>query len=192
MNHSQIKNLILCALFAAITAILAQVAIPLPLIPITCQTLAVGFTATILGSRYGMISMIIYAALGAIGLPVFSGMTGGFGALIGPSGGYIIGFIFTAWVTGFIMKRTTFNLPMALVANIVGMFVTLLFGMIQLKYVADLSWTKALALGVVPFILVGIIKALIASFLGIKVRQRLMKAGLLNPAGSKPDTAATE
>ncbi|MFT8362986.1 MAG: biotin transporter BioY [Sporolactobacillus sp.] len=179
MTHESIKNLILSALFAAITAILAQITIPLPLVPITGQTFAVALTATILGSRYGALSMIVYALLGAIGLPVFSGMSGGFAAIIGPSGGYIIGFIVTAFITGWILERTTFNLPMALIANLVGMIVTLIIGTIQLKFVADLSWMKAIAFGATPFILVGIIKAALASWLGILIRQRLEKFGLL-------------
>ncbi|MDN3954548.1 biotin transporter BioY [Sporolactobacillus laevolacticus] len=179
MNHSRLKNLILCALFAAITAILAQVNIPLPVIPISGQTLAVGLTATILGSRYGTLSMLVYAGLGAIGLPVFAEMNGGLGVILGPSGGYIIGFIVTAFVTGFILERTAFNTPMAIVANIVGMIVTLVIGTVQLKFVLDLSWAKALAVGVYPFIVVGVIKALIASIVGIQVRQRLTKFGLL-------------
>ncbi|CAM3142577.1 biotin transporter BioY [Sporolactobacillus spathodeae] len=188
MNHSKIKNLVLCALFAAITAILAQVTIPLPVVPITGQTFAVALTATILGSRYGTLSMLVYALLGAVGLPVFSGMSGGFGVIIGPSGGYIIGFIVTAFVTGWILERTKFNLPMALVANIIGMIVTLVIGTIQLKLIADLSWTKALALGAYPFILVGLIKAALASWVGIVVRRRLEKLGLLH--ASKVETAA--
>ncbi|MCL1631657.1 biotin transporter BioY [Sporolactobacillus sp. CPB3-1] len=179
MNHTRLKNYILCALFAAITAILAQVTIPLPIIPISGQTLAVGLTATILGSRYGTVSMIVYAGLGAIGLPVFAGMSGGLGVLIGPSGGYITGFILTALVTGLILEHTQFNTPMALVANIVGMFVTLAVGTIQLKFVLDLSWAKAMAAGVYPFLIVGIVKAVIASVVGILVRQRLTRFGLL-------------
>ncbi|MCO7175771.1 biotin transporter BioY [Sporolactobacillus kofuensis] len=188
MNHIKLKNLILCALFAAITAILAQVNIPLPIIPISGQTLAVGLTATILGSRYGTASMLVYAGLGAIGLPVFAGMSGGLSVILGPSGGYIIGFIVTAFVTGFILERTKFNMPMAILANIVGMLVTLAIGTMQLKLVLDLSWSKALAIGVYPFLIVGILKALIASFVGIRVRQRLTKFGLITTG--KQQTAA--
>ncbi|BBN97713.1 biotin transporter BioY [Sporolactobacillus terrae] len=186
MNHTRLKNLILCALFAAITAILAQVTIPLPIIPISGQTLAVGLTATILGSRYGTVSMLVYAGLGAIGLPVFAEMSGGFGIILGPTGGYIIGFIFTAFVTGWLLEHTKFNTPMAIVANVVGMFVTLAIGTIQLKFVLDLSWAKAMAAGVYPFLLVGVVKAAIASVVGIQVRSRLTKFGLLTAKNKQP------
>ncbi|GAE94874.1 substrate-specific component BioY of biotin ECF transporter [Gracilibacillus boraciitolerans JCM 21714] len=77
MQSSKLRAIILSSIFAAITAILAQVEIPLPLVPISGQTLAVGLTATIIGSRLGALSMLCYMMLGAIGLPVFAGFAGG-------------------------------------------------------------------------------------------------------------------
>ena len=164
------------AIFAALTAIMAQIEVPLPIVPISGQTLAVGLTATILGSRQGAVAMVGYAALGAVGLPVFAGFSGGAQVLIGPTGGYIFGFILTAFITGYILEKTTFTLPVALVANVVGMIVTLVCGTIQLKFVLDMTWNQALAAGVYPFIAVGLIKAFLASWIGITVRRRLIQA----------------
>ncbi|MFC2949196.1 biotin transporter BioY [Virgibacillus sediminis] len=178
-NSKKLRTLLNCSIFAAITAILAQVEIPLPLIPISGQTLAVGIAATILGSRHGAIAMVVYATIGAIGLPVFAGFSGGPQVLVGPSGGYIFGFIAAAYLTGLVLEKTKFTLPMALVANIVGMIVTLIFGTIQLKIVMDLSWNAALAAGVYPFIAVGLVKAFLASWIGITVRNRLLQAKLI-------------
>ncbi|MBM7554418.1 biotin transporter BioY [Thalassobacillus pellis] len=179
-QSEKLRVIINCAIFAAITAILAQIEIPLPVVPISGQTLAVGLTATILGSRQGAISMICYAVLGAVGVPVFAGFKGGVQVLAGPTGGYIIGFIAAAFITGYILEQTKFNLTMAMVANIVGMIVTLLFGMIQLKFVLELGWGEALAVGVYPFIVVGLIKAFLASWIGITVRKRLVQASLIH------------
>ncbi|WP_156288622.1 biotin transporter BioY [Oceanobacillus salinisoli] len=178
-QNRRLRTLLNCSIFAAVTAILAQIEIPLPLIPISGQTLAVGIAATILGSRQGTLSMVCYAAIGAVGLPVFAGFSGGPQVLVGPSGGYIFGFIAAAYVTGLILEKTKFTIPMALVANIVGMVVTLIFGTIQLKFVLDLGWNAAIAAGVYPFIVVGLIKAFLASWIGITVRQRLLQANLL-------------
>lgn len=178
-NSKRLRVLLNCAIFAAITGILAQVEIPLPLIPISGQTLAVGLAATILGSRQGALSMVAYAAIGAVGIPVFAGFGAGLQVLVGPSGGYIFGFIATAYITGLILEKTKFNIPMALVANTVGMFVTLFFGTLQLKFVLDLTWGAALAAGVYPFLVVGFIKAFLASWIGIKVRERLIQAKLI-------------
>ncbi|RKQ29652.1 biotin transporter BioY [Oceanobacillus halophilus] len=186
-KNTKLRMLINCSIFAAITAILAQVEIPLPLIPISGQTLAVGIAATILGSRQGAIAMVCYAAIGGVGLPVFAGFSGGPQVLVGPSGGYIFGFIAAAYVTGLILEKTKFTIPMALFANIVGMVVTLIFGTLQLKLVLDLEWGAAMAAGVYPFIVVGLIKAFLASWIGITVRQRLLQANLI--VGNQKETA---
>lgn len=178
-QSSRLRMIIICALFIAITAIMAQVEVPLPLVPISGQTLAVGLTATILGSRYGALAMIGYMAVGAAGAPVFAEMKGGLHIIFGPTGGYIIGFIFAAFFTGLILEKTSFTLVNALLANIAGMIITLLFGVVQLKFVAGLDWGQALAGGVYPFIVVGLIKAFLASWIGITVRSRLKRARLL-------------
>ncbi|ALX49095.1 biotin transporter BioY [Lentibacillus amyloliquefaciens] len=178
-KSKKLRSLINCSIFAAVTAILAQIEIPLPLIPISGQTLAVGIAATVLGSRHGAIAMFVYAAIGAIGLPVFTGFSGGPQVLVGPSGGYIFGFIAAAYFTGLVLEKTKFTIPMAFIANIVGMVVTLIFGTIQLKIVMDLNWNAAIAAGVYPFIAVGLIKAFLASLIGITVRRRLLQAKLI-------------
>ncbi|MBN8210869.1 biotin transporter BioY [Bacillus sp. NTK071] len=178
-NTNKLRMTIVCGIFAAITSILAQIEIPLPLVPISGQTLAVGLTATILGSRYGAITMICYAALGAIGLPVFAQAKGGLGVLFGPTGGYIFAFIVAAYITGLILEKTSFSFTNALIANTVAMVLILCLGTIQLKFVAELSWSDAFVFGVYPFIIVGLIKAFLASWLGITVRKRLVQARLL-------------
>lgn len=178
-KSKRLRVLLHCAIFAAITGILAQVEIPLPLIPISGQTLAVGLAATILGSRKGALAMICYMAIGAIGIPVFAGFSGGLQVIVGASGGYIYGFIAAAFVTGLILEKTKFTISMALFANIVGMFVTLFFGTIHLKLVLDLSWSAALSAGVLPFLVVGFIKAFLAGWIGITVRKRLIQAKLI-------------
>ena len=176
---SSVFPMILTSLCAAIIAVLAQILIPLPLIPITGQTLAIGLVVTILGLKHGTYAVLLYILLGAIGLPVFQSFTGGLGILFGPTGGYIIGFIPTALVIGFYLKKTRLTFPHALVANILGMLVTLAFGAVWLKYLAELSWTGALLSGVIPFLIVGVIKAILAAWVGVIVRQRLEQANIL-------------
>ncbi|CAM3279337.1 MULTISPECIES: biotin transporter BioY [Brevibacillus] len=184
MRNERLRWLLLSAIFAAVTAVLSQLTIPLPMIPITGQTLAVGLTATILGSRYGTLAILIYILLGAVGMPVFSGASGGFQVLVGKTGGYITGFILTAYVTGLIMEKTRFTYVTAILANLVGMVITLIFGTVQLKYVLDIPWEQAIAFGVTPFLMVGVIKAVLASLIGIKVRERLIANRLLLPRSS--------
>lgn len=178
-NRSKLQMLIVTALFAAITGILAQVVIPLPLVPITGQTLAIGLAATILGSRYGTLSSILYIIIGAVGVPVFAQMTSGFGVIFGPTGGFLVGFIPTAFIIGYYLEKTKFTILQAFIANIIGMFVTLIIGTVWLKFVADLSWMAAFMSGFAPFIVGGIIKAILAAWIGIVVRNRLLSANIL-------------
>ncbi|NWQ43493.1 biotin transporter BioY [Bacillus sp. EB106-08-02-XG196] len=181
MKNQQVKlrMMIVTALFSAIIGVLAQITIPLPLVPITGQTLAIGLAATILGSRYGSFSVILYLIIGSSGVPVFAEFSGGFSKLIGPTGGYLVGFLPTAFLIGWFMEKTSFNLKNAVIANSIGMLITLTFGTVWLKVAANLSWTAAFAGGFTPFIVVGLIKASLASWIGILVRNRLISAKLL-------------
>lgn len=173
--------MILTALFAAITGILAQVTIPLPLVPITGQTLAIGLAATILGSTYGTVSILLYIFMGAVGIPVFTAFSGGFSVIVGPTGGFIIGFIPTAFFIGWYLEKTSYTVGQAMIANTIGMFITLIFGTAWLKIVANLTWPAAIASGFAPFIIVGLIKAFLASWIGMIVRNRLVHANILIP-----------
>ena len=179
MTNNNLYRMMMTALFAAIIGILAQITIPLPLIPITGQTLAVGLAATILGSRLGTVATLLYIAMGAVGIPVFAQMTGGLGVIFGPTGGFIVGFIPTAFIIGLYIEKTAPTILQACIANIIGMFITLAFGAVWLKISANLSWTAALMSSVVPFLAVGVIKAILAGWLGTLIRKRLMTANLL-------------
>lgn len=181
MTNQQLKlrMMIVTAFFAAIIGVLAQITIPLPLVPITGQTLAIGLAATILGSRYGTLSIILYLVIGSAGVPVFAEFSGGVSKLIGPTGGYLVGFLPTAFLIGWFMEKTAFTYKNAVIANSVGTLVTLAFGTVWLKMAADLSWSAAFAGGFTPFIIVGFIKAVLASWVGVLVRNRLISANLL-------------
>lgn len=96
-----IRRMAEVALFAAITAVLAQIALPLPSgVPITLQTFAVALTGCYLGWRYGLTSVIVYIALGAVGLPVFASFRGGIAVIAGATGGFIMGFLPMAALCG--------------------------------------------------------------------------------------------
>ncbi|WP_155590784.1 biotin transporter BioY [Lysinibacillus cavernae] len=179
MKKGSTYQYVLAAFGAAIIAVLAQVTIPLPLIPITGQTLAVGIVVTILGTRLGSLSVLLYMLLGAAGLPVFSGMSGGLAILVGPTGGYIVGFLATAIIMGLYLDKFGITFVHAIIANIIGMIITLAFGTVWLKIVADYTWTAAFMGGVAPFIVVGIVKAVLAAWIGVTVRRRLESAHLI-------------
>ncbi|MED3550700.1 biotin transporter BioY [Cytobacillus praedii] len=181
MTNQQLKlrSMIVTALFAAIIGVLAQITIPLPLVPITGQTLAIGLAATILGSRYGTLSVLLYLIIGSTGVPVFAELSGGISKLVGPTGGFLVGFVPAVFIIGFYMEKTGFTFKNAMIANTIGMIITLAFGTTWLKISADLTWTQALAGGFTPFLGVGLIKAALASWIGIIIRKRLVSAKLL-------------
>jgi biotin transport system substrate-specific component len=101
-KNNKIVWYILCAFFAALTAVFSQVSVPLPFtpVPISLASLAVLICGGVLGAKRGALAMVVYVLLGAVGLPVFANFSGGAGVIAGPTGGYIIGYIFAAAVMG--------------------------------------------------------------------------------------------
>ena len=120
-------DLVYVGLSAALIAVCAWISIPLT-VPITLQTLGVCLVAGLLGWKRGTFATVIYILLGAIGIPVFSGFKGGIGVLFGATGGYIIGFIFTALIVGFVSDKWGEKLWIMLCAMVVGVLVCYVFG----------------------------------------------------------------
>ncbi|MGM0214614.1 biotin transporter BioY [Enterococcus sp. AZ109] len=170
------REMVLAGMFAAATGVLAQFTIPLGPIPLTLQTFAVGFVVTVLGKKTGTLAILIYLLMGCIGLPVFAGGSAGISALFGPTGGFLVGFIFNGLVTGWLIEKTTTNYFWVIFANIVGAFVTLVFGSLWLKVSAGMPWAGAFSAGMIPFLIPGLIKAVAAGYLGQLVSQRLPRS----------------
>jgi biotin transport system substrate-specific component len=151
-------DVVLVAAGAALTAVAAQLTVPLWPVPITGQTLAVLIVGSTLGAVRGSLSMVLYAVLGVIGLPVFSDASHGFGVIAGPTGGYIVGFIFAAALTGWLAQRSWDHKILGAIASFsAGTVVTFAFGL------PWLNLEQTLAAGLYPFIVGGIVKALLAA-----------------------------
>lgn len=180
-NFYRLKMLIIVALFSGLIGVLAQISIPLPfnLVPITGQTLAIGLAGTIIGSKHSTYATILYVIMGAIGIPVFSNFKAGLSAILSPTGGFIIGFIPTAFVIGYIIERFSLKVSIAFIANVIGMLITLFFGTVWYKFSMTVEWGVAFASTFYPFLLVGIIKAYMAANLGVLIRKRLLQAKLI-------------
>ncbi|WP_322801905.1 biotin transporter BioY [Thermoflexus sp.] len=152
------------------TALMARIAIPLPFtpVPITGQTLAVLLTGAALGSRRGALSMAAYVLEGSLGLPVFAGGAAGLKRLTGPTGGYLVGFIAAAFVTGWLAERGWDRRPLlAALAMLIGNAVIYLFGLPWLAMFLGgfLGPKGALALGLLPFIPGDLLKLFLATLL---------------------------
>lgn len=168
-----IQDICFIAIMTAITAVMAQISIPLPMmVPMTMQTFAVTLAGILLGAKRGAVSMVIYLLLGAAGGPVFTGLKGGLQSLVGPTGGFLLSFPIMAYIIGRGMelrkKKGMFTL--LLIAGTVSNYVV---GVIIYCIVMDSSVWTAVTACVLPFIPTAVIKAVLAAALGLKVRDSL-------------------
>lgn len=158
-------DVVLIAAGAAVTAVAAQIAVPLWPVPITGQTLAVLLVGVTLGATRGALSLALYAVLGIVGLPVFSDYSSGWSVIAGPTGGYIVGFIFAATLAGWLAQREwDRKLVRAFLAFLAGSIVPFAFGLPWLaaalgSYGLPNDLNSVLQAGLYPFILGGVIKA---------------------------------
>lgn len=167
--NSDIRKMAHASLFAALVAVGAYIEIPLPLVPITLQVLFVLLAGAMLGAKWGSLSMVVYVLLGLVGLPVFSGGSSGIGVILGPTGGYLFGFIVAAFVVGYLSdKNGSSSVVWNTVHMLVGLSLIFLFGATYLMQVADLTISGAIAAGILPFIPGGIIKIILAAFIASK------------------------
>lgn len=144
------------ALLAVLISVCSWLSVPAA-IPFTMQTYAVFTALLLLGGKRGSIAVAVYIALGAVGLPVFSGFTGGVGKLMGPSGGYIIGFIFTGLCYLLGEKFFGRKSPVKLLSLVLGLIVCYAFGTVWFVRVYSasqpISYASALGICVLPFII---------------------------------------
>lgn len=167
------KTLCMIALMAAVTCILGPLSLPIGPVPISFTNLAIYFAVILLGTKKGTISYLVYLLIGLVGVPVFSGFTGGPGKLLGPTGGYLIGFIFMALISGFFIEHFHYKIGMSIVGMILGTIVTYVFGTAWLAIEAGMGFYAALMAGVIPFIIGDLIKIFIAAFLGLQIKKRI-------------------
>jgi len=129
-------------------------AIPIGPVPIVLQNLFIMLSGLLLGSRWGFASVAIYLLAGACGLPVFAGGTGGIGKFAGPTGGYLIGFLPAVYVIGWISEYgyKSKEIFFDIIAMICGTIIIYAFGVIWLQFITNMTYSKAMALGVFPFL----------------------------------------
>ena len=168
-----IKEITFVGMCSALMAIFSQISIPLPFtsVPITLQTFGLVVLSVIVGAKIGSLSIIIFVILGAIGLPVFSHFNGGFGVLVGPTGGYIIGFILMAFLIGYASSKK--NKILLFIFSYIAVTTDLILGTIHLKIVTGMNIQAALIAGFYPFIIKDFITVSIAIIIGLKVKKNV-------------------
>ena len=158
-----LHRLVWTALMAALIGAGAYLIVPIGPVPISMQPLFIFLAGYALGPKHGVMAMALYLLAGTIGLPVFAGGRSGLGHLLGPTGGYLFGFLLSALLCGLARKGTDL-IPWGkgVLFGLVGIFAAYGTGAAWLKFALDFSWTKAIAVGVVPFIPWDVVKIVVA------------------------------
>lgn len=171
---SGVRDLCYMAVFAALMAVCSWLSIPVPPTPFTLQTLGLFLTVGLLGGRRGTGAVVVYVLLGAFGLPVFAGFTGGVGILLGTTGGYIVGFILSAlamWGLERLLGRRPWALAVSMLAAMVIYFAfgTAWFMAVYLRTTGPVTLLSVLGWCVFPFLLPDLLKLALAMVITLRV-----------------------
>lgn len=174
-NTDPLRMMVYAALFAALTAAGAYLFIPIGPVPIVLQNMFVFLCGLLLGSRWGLTSVGVYLFAGACGLPVFAGGLGGIGRILGPTGGYLVGYMPAVYLIGKISERTDQRAIYDVIAMICGSFILYACGITWLKILTGMTWAKTLAIGMYPFLIGDALKiaAVVAIAKGLRPVMRL-------------------
>ena len=172
-------DIVYIGIFAALMAVCSWISVP-SVVPFTLQTFGVFLACLVLGGRRGMIAVVVYILLGAIGLPVFAGFRGGLGSLLGSTGGYIIGFILSAliiWAMEKISRGNTFLTMLSLVLGLLACYAagTVWFMVVYSRANGAVGLMTTLSWCVIPFIIPDLAKIFLAWLLSSILR----KAGVM-------------
>ena len=160
MEKNRVRNMAAVAVMTALMCVLGPLSVPVGPVPFSLQVFVVYLSVYALGARRGALAVVLYLLIGCVGLPVFSGFAGGPGKLFGPTGGFLVGFVPLAAVSGWFIDRWESNVVVAWLAK-----------------VANLSFDTSMAAAVYPFIPVDALKIVLAILLGRVLRRRLRAAG---------------
>ncbi len=174
-------NMVMMALFAAITCVLAPLAVPIGPVPISLTNLVIYISLYVLGWKRGTITYIVYLLIGLVGLPVFSGFEGGIGKFAGPTGGYLVGFILMSVICGIFIERWHEVSPVHVTLNMLGMILGTVaayaFGTAWFCLSTGTGVVAALSLCVFPFIIGDLIKMGIAVSVGPVIGKQMKRLG---------------
>lgn len=180
ISKSKTRDLSLIALMTAVTCILAPmtISIPFTVIPLSLANFAILFSVYLLGQRKGVLSCVLYLLIGLAGLPVFSGFSGGPGKLFGPTGGYLAGYLFLVWISGWFFEHFPGKRTLQLLGMTLGTAALYFFGTLWYAMQAGVTFGAALSAAVLPFIPGDLCKMFLVLLIGEPVKKALQRAGL--------------
>lgn len=175
------NRLAITGLMTSITCVFGPICIAVPFspVPFSLGLFGILLTTCLLGAKLGTLSCCLYLLLGLVGLPVFSGFTSGVGVLLGPTGGYLLGYLFVSAFSGLFTGTKKGSLLLHTPGILCGLFCCYILGSLWLAQNTGIALTQALLVGVAPYIIFDIIKIALALWLVRILRKRLIKAGLL-------------
>lgn len=179
MTDKNIRFLTGTALMTAALCVLGPMSLPIGPVPISLTNLTIYFFLYILGTKQSAAAYLVYLLVGMAGLPVFSGYSGGLQKLAGPTGGYLIGFIPMILIAGPVVERMWQNRVVCIAAMELSVWVAYLFGTAWLAVSLQRTFGEAMAMGVIPFILVDFLKIAAAAVVGPELKFRLQRAGVV-------------
>ena len=181
MAKQRTRDLVYIALFAVLMAVCSWISIPILQVPYTLQTFAVFLAVGVLGGKRGTLAVLVYILLGAVGVPVFSGFTGGLGILLGNTGGYIIGFLFTAlvmWLMEALLGKKIWVLAVSMVLGLIVCYAfgTAWFMVVYARNAGAVGLGTALGWCVIPYIIPDLVKIALALLLSRRLGKILKLA----------------
>jgi biotin transport system substrate-specific component len=176
-TRNKVYPLAMTAVMAAVLCVLGPISVPIGPIPISLTTLAIYFTLFLLGWKRSTLCCLVYLLIGLVGMPVFSGYSGGLGKLMGPTGGYIIGFLPMALIAGLCIDKFR-NPVLRFLGLVVGTAVCYALGTAWFCFQSGAQLSYAVGVCVLPFIPFDLLKMLLAVVVGPILRTRLEQAGL--------------
>lgn len=178
MRTKTTQRLTLAALMGALCAVLSQIQIPLPPVPLSLSLLAVYLSGALLGCAWGAVAIGGYVLLGAVGVPVFAGFSSGISVLFGPTGGYILGYILCAALTGHIVHSLGFSRRALWLSMTAGTLLCYALGTAWFMLISGTDLCGALGACVLPFLPGDALKIALAVSLCIKLQKPLYMLGL--------------
>ena len=166
------------ALMTAVMCVLGPLALPIPVspVPISLGSLVIYFMAYVLGAKLAVVSCAVYLLLGLVGLPVFTGFSGGLGKVAGPTGGYMIGYLFLAFIAGYFIERFPSNRALQAVGLILGTAVLYVFGTVWLSGQLNMTFLAGLGVGAVPYLPGDAAKIVLAVMFGPQIRKAVLQS----------------
>ncbi len=178
MRTSFTQKMTLAALMCALMCVCSQIQIPLPPVPLSLSLLAVHLAGALLGPSWGAAAAGAYVLLGAAGLPVYAGFAGGVSVLLGPTGGFLLGYIACAWLCGILVRRFGFSRRALILSMAAGTLACYLPGALWFMLLTGTNLSGAIAACVLPFLPGDALKVLLAALLARRVEKPLRSMGL--------------